>query len=634
MSARPWRTWLALALVLAAAAIVGLWLVIVEPEEVAPASSAGPAVSGSSARNARGAPGRAPRGPRQALALSEAKVTDSGGSVGALEGVVVSASDGRGVSGATLTFAAGALTTVRTDVTGRFVFSPEREDVFVLGLVVAAGFLPFAPEWGHSPLVFVAQRGRGLAGARIVLTPALDYVARVLDPSGSPVAGARIRVLGAPSESAALASPTPTDKSGETIFHAPDGAIVEATHETFDPARAPVDLGVQIGKLLELRLRERGSERPRASISGRVVDDRGDAVADALVTARFTPDNPAKPEAQRVPTLHQETDEEGAFELVGLEPGTYALVASASDHAPAVVRGIAAPSRDVVLQLQDGAALHGRVTDASTRAAIPAFAVILSEHVGPVRKEVLIADTFFDASGAYVIPHVPPGRYAVTASAHGYAIAKERVVTIQNDDVEASFALGRGGTVRGRVLDSESQAPLEGARLSLEGRLGDAYDSVPIVASALSDADGRFELGGSSGEPSSILAVAAGHHGRIVGGISVGEGEVHEIVVELTPTKDGEEPRTELVGIGAVLSAKDDALLIGQLLEGGGAAEAGLMPGDAVLTVDGVPVTDLGFGGAIQRIRGAEGTWVVLGIVKAGEQEPRDVPVVRRRIKG
>jgi C-terminal processing protease CtpA/Prc len=96
---------------------------------------------------------------------------------------------------------------------------------------------------------------------------------------------------------------------------------------------------------------------------------------------------------------------------------------------------------------------------------------------------------------------------------------------------------------------------------------------------------------------------------------------------------DGEEPTIELAGIGAVLSAKDDVLLIGRVVEGGGAAEAGLTVGDAILAVDGAPVARLGFAGSIQRIRGPEGTAVQLSVRKVGAEDAVTLAVTRRRLR-
>jgi C-terminal processing protease CtpA/Prc len=81
-----------------------------------------------------------------------------------------------------------------------------------------------------------------------------------------------------------------------------------------------------------------------------------------------------------------------------------------------------------------------------------------------------------------------------------------------------------------------------------------------------------------------------------------------------------------------VLAAQGDALVIGRVLEGGGAAEVGLAVGDAVLAVDGVPVQTLGFQGSIEWIRGPEGSTVRLTVRRGDAGAPTEIDVPRRRI--
>jgi C-terminal processing protease CtpA/Prc len=88
----------------------------------------------------------------------------------------------------------------------------------------------------------------------------------------------------------------------------------------------------------------------------------------------------------------------------------------------------------------------------------------------------------------------------------------------------------------------------------------------------------------------------------------------------------------ELVGIGVQLSAHGEALLVTGVVAGGGAAEAGLARGDEVLEVEGRPVGELGMQGAIDAIRGPEGSAVRL-TVRRGESV-RQVDVPRRPIRG
>jgi C-terminal processing protease CtpA/Prc len=105
------------------------------------------------------------------------------------------------------------------------------------------------------------------------------------------------------------------------------------------------------------------------------------------------------------------------------------------------------------------------------------------------------------------------------------------------------------------------------------------------------------------------------------------------VTVELTPLKDGEEPRLELAGIGASLEKRGEAIWIGQVLPGGGAAEAGLVPGDGIMAIEGAPVEPMSLGEAVQLLRGPEGTSVTLSVVKASGGRPLTVSVPRRLVR-
>jgi C-terminal processing protease CtpA/Prc len=100
----------------------------------------------------------------------------------------------------------------------------------------------------------------------------------------------------------------------------------------------------------------------------------------------------------------------------------------------------------------------------------------------------------------------------------------------------------------------------------------------------------------------------------------------------MSRVRDGESPEIEVVGIGAVLTAKDDALSIEQLIDGGGAQEAGFIVHDEITAIDGRTVVALGFQTAIESIRGVEGSIVTLTMRRAGGEE-RDVAVRRRKVR-
>ena len=133
----------------------------------------------------------------------------------------------------------------------------------------------------------------------------------------------------------------------------------------------------------------------------------------------------------------------------------------------------------------------------------------------------------------------------------------------------------------------------------------------------------------------SLHVAADGHHARIVTGVDVPDGGLAgPVEVKLTPLAAGEEPRVELAGIGAGLERRGrGGLRITVVFPGGGAAEAGLLAGDEILSVEGAPVAELGMAGAVDRIRGPEDTRVRL-TVRRGEAPATEVWVWRRLVRG
>lgn len=88
-----------------------------------------------------------------------------------------------------------------------------------------------------------------------------------------------------------------------------------------------------------------------------------------------------------------------------------------------------------------------------------------------------------------------------------------------------------------------------------------------------------------------------------------------------------------LFGIGAEIGVKNKKLVIVAPLPESPAAQAGLKPQDEILKIDGQTVGDLTFIEAVRRIRGMEGTAVVLTIAREDLDEPKDVSVTRAKIQ-
>jgi C-terminal processing protease CtpA/Prc len=183
-------------------------------------------------------------------------------------------------------------------------------------------------------------------------------------------------------------------------------------------------------------------------------------------------------------------------------------------------------------------------------------------------------------------------------------------------------------------VDRKSGAALTGAQVYLEGQLSSA-SVVSLLSSTVTDSTGRFELRGLAAGLGSVTVSADAHHTRIVSGLQFENGQrLGPVELDLTPTADGEEPALELTGIGAVLTARNDALIISELMPGAGAAQAGLVVGDEILSIDGRSVVELGFNGAVQHIRGLEGTCVPLMIRRAADLSVVTITACRQRVRG
>jgi carboxyl-terminal processing protease len=95
-----------------------------------------------------------------------------------------------------------------------------------------------------------------------------------------------------------------------------------------------------------------------------------------------------------------------------------------------------------------------------------------------------------------------------------------------------------------------------------------------------------------------------------------------------------EKERGSYSGIGASLQKTKDGLVITSVFDGSPAKAAGLAPGDIIQAVDGKSTKDTSIETSISRIKGEEGTTVVLTVQpEDAKQQPKEVKVVRKTIE-
>lgn len=94
-----------------------------------------------------------------------------------------------------------------------------------------------------------------------------------------------------------------------------------------------------------------------------------------------------------------------------------------------------------------------------------------------------------------------------------------------------------------------------------------------------------------------------------------------------------EQMQNAYVGIGVTITAQEElgGMRIEAVTAGGPAEEAGLLTGDIITEVEGEKTLDLGMTGTRTKVRGEEGTFVTLTILRGEESFP--VSVERRSIQ-
>ncbi len=89
----------------------------------------------------------------------------------------------------------------------------------------------------------------------------------------------------------------------------------------------------------------------------------------------------------------------------------------------------------------------------------------------------------------------------------------------------------------------------------------------------------------------------------------------------------------EFGGLGIEISVQNGILTVISPIEDTPAWNAGVKPGDKIISINGTSTKGLSLVEASQLMRGKSGSKVTLKIVRENEEEPRDIPIVRGSVK-
>ncbi len=361
----------------------------------------------------------------------------------------------------------------QSDDAGRFALSAESDGRHEIH-TVADGFAPKV----------VLPGTVGEIGVVVKAAPAVE--GRVTTEEGRPVPGAVVIWSGGDGE----VSTAVTDESGG--YSVPDPAVWANQAEVFHPA-----FGASAPRIhtrgFSPTAEDRADVEVRSAefVSGTVVDGSGEPVEGAIVTVAWRP--------------MSVTDADGRFALRAVSGAS--VIAT---HGDRIARS-SVDSRDLTLTVEPGRFIEGRVINPDGGGGVPHARVFVWDSTGfqaPV-------DVLADATGRFEIGPLPASDYRVgtRAASAGWSMAYEEANLKRVDRLDLVLRLERGGTVSGRVTDSDG-SPVAGAVVLRLGEmdpliLGHSRNFGGQVG--FTGCDGRFELPApDDGEKYRVAAVKKG----------------------------------------------------------------------------------------------------------------------------
>jgi protocatechuate 3,4-dioxygenase beta subunit len=336
-------------------------------------------------------------------------------------------------------------------------------------------------------------------GSAVQLTFALTSGAvlegKVLDTSGSPVQGARVR----------FGSLDPPPAGIDANYRDPEDPVTESDGtfrlEGLIPGRyrltaeaegaapsAAVEASTGSGTASVLRLAQ------AFVIAGNVRGPGGGPISGVEVQIQQPVDGGWRT-VERGPTAP-----DGAFEIRDIPAGTYRVRVAqfgggdGPNILPAVVDNVEAGTRSVLVELGSGELLSGRVIGPDGVLVERAWAQLRHVQTPEDNRShstwQLILEGVLDASGLY------PGDYKVTIY---FESGGNRDVTLKAGSTGIDVDLSRGGRIRGRVLGEDGNPPPAGTYVVANGAGG------PF--NVQTGADGTFEIGGVPAGTYTVRAV-------------------------------------------------------------------------------------------------------------------------------
>lgn len=420
---------------------------------------------------------------------------------------------------------------------------------------------------GRSPQLQL-RAGATVSDIVITLPSGVSLRGRVVDARGNNVARVRVDLV----SGSDLPRSTTTGADGSFVFESARGDCTLWARPFGAPAAKLSGNAQELAKRELLITLASNVDR----LHGRVRDASGQPIESASVRLE------ALKSHGYAPTVL--TADDGTFDFQALPPPPYTLSVEHPDYSPSRKQTVENTRDSVEIRLQRGATLRGVVSDAVSRAPLPAAEVVVTSE-GFSRAARTARD------GSFELRHLPEGPYRLSVSAESYLpLSQDGQLNSLPESAPLRIELMHAASVSGEVVDSLGRT-VWNAQVT--------FGATPDWSRATrTDHAGRFRLHGVpegdhvlharhgtlQGTSGSVVRVVEG--ADTPGALIRLPGVVDEEVVDDAPAARAQPQRSgplELVMRGS-------RVVVEHVAADSSAARAGLQAGDVLLSVDGEPV--------------------------------------------
>ena len=444
---------------------------------------------------------------------------------------------------------------------------------------------------GKLPIVVTAADQRDLV---ISLEQRASISGRVIDTKGNPAAGVHVRAQATEKKmtidfSMMNEGTTSGDdgafkvvglEPGKYTVHAGDWSEMFDNKDK-DKKKAPevIELAAgaeHTGVTLTVAVRD-------GVIRG-VVTMNGKTVPDAWVTARRTFDSDKMSDfADFGATTPVLTKDDGKFTIDKLRDGTYTVVADGPRGSSRADKKAVKPGDSVTLELAPLGTLSGHV--AQKGAPVIAYDLTCHGPAGRVDRHVEAAD------GSYALEHLAPGHYACDAQADAGTADGE--VDVPAGAATLELSLVPWASITGLVVSVLTGQPVANVIAIETSGKSDQKELAAILTGGgpTTDATGRFSIDHVGAGSGSIMLMAKVNLTSPLATkpYTVAQGQRLDLgVIKVVPPRNGD-PGT----LGMATEPGEQGLNVTLVQAGGPAAQAGVVVGDVITSIDGHSIAEL-----------------------------------------